>query len=317
MEPRTELFPPIPLEEWEGTKQTLHRFLQIIGKVRLEHSVRRNHWWHVPYHLTGQGITTRPMGLEDGNPIFTVDFDFVRHRVVANTLEGAEGSFPLTGHTVGTFYSEVMDLLGGLGVKPSINHPYPFDLPDADRPFEQDNEHHTYVPQHANRYWRVLSQVAMVLERFAADYSGKVSPVHHFWHTFDIAMTRFHDMHISQPRDAGSVIREAYSRDVVSFGFWFGDDTIPEPTFYSYTAPEPEGLTNAPLPPGARWMASGHGHLAVLPYNTAREAANPRAAVLDFYQAAYTAGANLLGWNQAALACPYGVTDPFAVPSRR
>jgi hypothetical protein len=310
MSAKMELFPPIPMSDWEGTKQTLHRWLQIVGKIRLQHSPRRNHWWHVPFHLTGGGLTTRPMGLVDGNPLFTIDFDFQHHLLRVTTVEGPEASFPLPGQTVASFFRDLTEALHGLGIRAEITHPYPFDLPDADRPFDQDTEHDTYDAEDANRYWRVLSQVGMVLEMFAAGYSGKTSPVHHFWHTFDIAATRFSDRRIEHPREAGAVIREAYSRDVVSFGFWFGDDNVPEPTFYAYASPEPDAITRVALPQGAHWIKSGHGHLAQFPYDAARRAPDPVQAVLAFYESAYAGSAELLGWNTGSMACPHGVTDP-------
>lgn len=307
-----ELFPPIPLQGWSGTKETLHRFLQIVGKIRLSASPRRNHWWHVPFHLTGSGITTRPMGLVDGNTIFTVEFDFVSHLLVARTIEGRSASFPLPGHSVSSFYQETRATLEGLGVHTRIPHPRPYDLPDADRPFEEDTEHATYDPNAVHRYWRVLSQVGMVLEEYAAGFSGKISPVHHFWHTFDIAMTRFGSRRLDQPRESGPLIREAYSRDVVSFGFWFGDETITEPAFYVYAVPEPDGLAERPLKPaGAEWASSGHGHLALLRYERVRKDPDPRGVVLSFYESAYHAGADLLGWDVDAVDCPHGVTDPL------
>ncbi|MFF5027594.1 DUF5996 family protein [Streptomyces collinus] len=299
----------MPLAEWRDTKETLHRFEQIVGKIRLAASARRNHWWNVPFHVTGRGITTRPMGQLDGNPIFTIDFDFVDHRLVVATLDGEERSFPLTGRSVASFHDAILAALGALGVRVDIAVPRPFDLPDTGRPFAQDTEHATYDPEAANRYWRVLSQVASVLEEFAAGYSGKTSPVHHFWHTFDIAHTRFSGRRIDHPQ-ADPVTREAYSREVISFGFWFGDDTFAEPAFYSYTAPEPAGLAGEPLSPAsARWIARGDSHLAVLRYDAARAETDPRAAVLAFYESAYRAGARRAGWDIETLACPGGITD--------
>ncbi|MFF3057818.1 DUF5996 family protein [Streptomyces sp. NPDC057909] len=307
-----ELFPPIPLAEWRDTKETLHRFAQVVGKVRLAASVRRNHWWNVPYHLTGRGITTRPMGQIDANPIFTIDFDFVGHQLIVARLDGMTVSFPLSGMSVASFHKRVMAALDALGVRVDIDTPRPFDLPDADRPFSEDTEHAAYDPEHATRYWQVLSQVALVLEEFAARSSGKVSPVHHFWHTFDIAHTRFSERQIDQPPQIDPVTREAYSREVVSFGFWFGDDSFAEPAFYSYTAPEPAQLAEEPLrPEAAQWVARGDSHLAVLLYDAARTRPDPRASVLDFYESAYRAGAGRAGWDIDRLACPGGMTDPF------
>jgi Family of unknown function (DUF5996) len=310
-----ELFPSMPLAEWQDTKATLHRFAQVVGKVRLAASVRRNHWWSVPFHLTGRGITTRPMGQADGNPIFTIDFDFVEHQLRASTVDGRAVSFPLYGQSVASFYRTLLDALSSLNVLVSIDHPWPFDLPDADRPFRDDTDHAAYDPAWVTRYWQVLSQVNLVLEEFAARFSGKVSPVHHFWHTLDIAHTRFSDRRIDQPPQADPVTREAYSREVISFGFWFGDDTFPEPAFYSYTAPEPEGLEREPLQPTtAKWVEQKGSHLAVLRYDDARDEPDPHAAVLAFYESAYQAGARLAGWDIDRLACPGGITDPQLRP---
>jgi hypothetical protein len=306
-----ELFPAMPLAEWQDTKNTLHRFLQIVGKIRLAASVRRNHWWNVPFHLTGQGLTTRPMGQVDGNPIFTIDLDLVGHRLLVTTVDGRAVSFPLPGRTAASFYRETLGALGSVGVHVDLAIPRPFDLPDSGRPFADDTEHASYDPVLATRYWQVLSQVNLVLEEFAAGFSGKISPVHHFWHTFDIACTRFSDRFVDQPAGNDPVTREAYSRQVISSGFWFGDDSFPEPAFYSYTAPEPEGLGDEPLrPEPARWITQRGGHLAVLRYDDARAAADPRGAVLAFYESAYEAGARLAGWDVTGLASPGGITDP-------
>jgi len=306
-----EPFAAMPLEQWQDTKNTVHRFCQVVGKIRLACAVRRNHWWNAPFHLTGRGITSRPMGQADGNPIFTIDFDFVGHSLVVTTVDGRAVSFPLYGRSVAAFYDDTLRALESLGVRVDIELPHPFDLPDAGRPFAEDTEHAAYDPVLVTRYWQILSQVNLLLEEFAAGFSGKTSPVHHFWHTFDIACTRFSERRVDQPAEADPVTREAYSREVVSFGFWFGDDTFPEPAFYSYTAPEPDGLDREPLVPEvARWVPQRGSHLAVLRYDDARAQADPRAAVLAFYESAYQAGARLAGWDVAGLACPGGVTDP-------
>jgi hypothetical protein len=305
-----ELFPPMPLKAWADTKETLHRFAQVVGKVRLAASARRNHWWNVPFHLTGRGITTRPMGRD---PIFTIDFDFVTHHLQVCSITGQVVSFPLAGQSVADFYQKLMQALALLGIDARVERPHPFDLPDADRPFAEDTEHAAYDPAWATRYWQVLSQVNLVLEEFASGFSGKISPVHHFWHTFDLALTRFSDRRIDQPRSVDPVTREAYSREVISSGFWFGDDTFPTPAFYSYTAPEPAGLINEPLlPAAARWVEQRGGHLAVLPYDEVRAQADPRAAVLEFYESAYRAGAMRAGWDADRESSPGGVTDPAA-----
>ncbi len=298
----------MPWQPWADTKATLHRFAQIVGKIRLAASARRNHWWNVPFHLTGRGITTRPMGLD---PIFTIDFDFVDHRLVINTMDGHTVSFPLTGQSVASFYDHTRKGLAAVGAATPLDNPRPFDLPDSNRSFAEDTEHARYDPAWVSRYWQVLSQVNLLLEEFAGRYSGKTSPVHHFWHTFDIAVTRFGDREVDQPPDADPVTREAYSREVISFGFWFGDDKFREPAFYSYTAPEPVGLAEEPLQPSSgRWLDQEGSHLAVLRYADARAQSDPRRSVLDFYESAYQAGARRRGWDIGRYACPGGITDP-------
>lgn len=308
-----DLFPPLPRESWAPTKETLHRFLQIVGKVRLAASVRRNHWWNVPFYLTGDGITTRPCGPLGDGTVFTVDFDFIAHRLRVSTLDGHRVSLPLTGLSVGDFYRAFTGALAHLGISVVPEHPYPFDLPDAARPFAEDDEHASYDPAAVNRYWTVLTQVMLILERYAAGYSGTTSPVHHFWHTFDIAVTRFSDRHVAQGVSVDPVTREAYSREVISSGFWFGDErSYPEPAFYSYTAPEPGGLQLQPLEPAAaRWTETNGSHLALLPYDEVRTEPDASAAILRFYDSAYAAGARLADWETDRL-CPGGVTDPQA-----
>ena len=310
LERPVELFPQLPLESWRDTKETLHRFLQIVGKIRLAGSPRSNHWWNVPFHLTGEGITTRPMGPINGGDAFCVDFDFVAHRLVVRTLTGRWTSFPLTERSVADFYRDTLGALAALGidVAPELSHP--FDLPDAGRPFAEDHEHRSYDPAAVTRYWRVLSQVNLLLEEYAAGFSGKTSPVHHFWHTFDLAVTRFSGREVEPPADADPVTREAYSGEVISAGFWFGDDNVPAPAFYSYTAPEPADLATRGLRPDtAQWTANRGSHLALLMYEDARAADDPWSATLDFLTSAFRAGAALADWEPRR-ECPGGVTDP-------
>jgi uncharacterized protein DUF5996 len=307
-------WPELEYGAWRDTLATVHRFAQVVGKVRLAGAPRRNHWWHVPFHLTGRGITTRPMGDPGGaEPIFAIDFDFLDHRLEVSTIDGRREGFPLPGLSVAGFTRELIRSLDAAGVSTRPARLHPFDLPDADRPFDQDDEHAGYDPAAVTRYWQTLSRVNLLLERYAADWSGKTSPVHHFWHTFDIAVTRFSDRHVDPGADADSVTREAYSREVISAGFWFGDDEFREAAFYSYTAPEPAGLPDEPLrPEAARWLERRGSHLAVLTYSDARRHPDPCAAVLDFYDSAFRAGARRAGWDLVPNASPGGVTDPHA-----
>lgn len=303
-----EAFPSLDYEEWRGTLQTIHRFTQVVGKLRLAASPRKNHWWNVTLRLTGRGITTRPMGRD---PIFCIDFDFLDHRLDITTTAGPRYSFSLQGLSVAAFYRQLRHGLDVLSVNAEIALPRPFDLPDTYRPFSADTEHTSYDAAAVTRYWRVLSQVNLLLEEFASGYSGKTSPAQHFWHTFDIAMTRFSDTRVEHPDATDPVTREAYSRELISFGFWFGDDDFREAAFYSYTAPEPEGITAEPLSPSAAsWVEQRDSHLAILRYNDLRTASDPHQTVLDFFESAYQAGAKLAGWDVARYASPGGVTDP-------
>lgn len=306
----TSAFPDLPYDSWTATKETLHRFVQIVGKVRLAASPRRNHWWNVPLHLTGRGLTTRPMSL-DGVRVFTVDLDLLDHRLDLCTGEGLRWSFPLGDRSVAGFWAALTEGFDALGLDVRIERPFPFDLPDADRPFAEDTEHATYDAAAVTRYWTLLGQVNLVLEEFAARFSGKTSPVHHFWHTFDIAVTRFSERPVDHTPATDPVTREAYSQEVVSSGFWFGDPDTPEPAFYSYTAPEPAGLGEAPLEPaGALWVPNRGAHLGVLRLSDARATGDVRAAALRFYDGAYRAGATRAGWDVDRLDCGPGRTDP-------
>lgn len=258
------MLPDLPYDSWRSTWQTLHRFLQIIGKVRLAASPRCNHWWNVTFHFTGRGLTSRPMGT--ANP-FTIDLNLRDHRVEFTAVDGAEHSFSMPGLSVAEFYEQILAGLAAIDADVVIAHPYPFDLPDADRPFAQDTEHASYDTRAVGKAWQILSRISLILEEFAADFSGKTSPVHLFWHSGDVAVTRFSDRRIPQDAATDLVTREAYSREVTSFGFWFGDDSFREPALYAYAAPEPEGLAETALAPaGAFWREQGGGHLAVLPY---------------------------------------------------
>jgi hypothetical protein len=303
-------WPDMSYASWQETKETLHRFAQLVGKIRLAAAPRRNHWWNVTLHLTGRGLTTRPMGNE---PIFTIDFDLLDHRLDLVTVDGRRWSFPLTGQSVASFTHELFRGLEAVGVPTRPARPYPYGLPDAARPFSEDHEHAAYDPAAVTRCWRTLGRVNLVLEEFAGGWTGKTSPVQLFWHSLDIAVTRFSDRHVDQRPDVDPVTREAYSREVVSFGFWFGDDSFPDPAFYSYTAPEPADLVREPLQPGgARWTERGTGHLAVLTYDDARRRPDPRSAVLGFYESAFRAGAGRAGWDLIREAATHGGTDPYA-----
>jgi hypothetical protein len=284
----SEAYPDLPLESWRETKETLHRFSQVVGKVRLASSYPRNHWWDVPLYVTARGVTTSPM--HHGEQIFEIQLDYVAHELRVDSVAGRGLRRSLPGLSVADFYSEVTGALRALDIGVRIAQPRAYDLGEHE-PFATDTAHRSYDPGAVNTYWRILATVDSILKEFAWRYTGKTSPVHHFWHNLDIAVSRFSGRIAPANPRADRVTREAYSHELVSFGFWFGDDMFPEPAFYSYTAPEPEDLAGQPLqPPQASWTKRGSGHLAVLPWAEVRAAPQPRAMALAFLESAWRAG---------------------------
>lgn len=236
----TESFPEIPLENWRATKDTLHLYLQIIGKIRLRMHPRVNHWWHVPLYVSPRGLSTRTIPHDGGN--FEIEFDFCEHNLNIRTSDGRYEDFALfDGLAVADFYASVFANLAKLGITPEIKA-VPYEAPSK-TPFAEDTENRSYDKEYVERFHRVLVAVDDVFEEFRGRFTGKSTPVHVFWHSFDLALTRFSGRPAKPREGAGMVESEAYSHEVISFGFWFGDDNVPAPAFYSYTAPEPAGLT--------------------------------------------------------------------------
>jgi hypothetical protein len=304
----TPALPALPLDEWDATRTTLHLWAQIVGKVRLASTAPRNHWWHVPLYVDVRGLTTRRLRAENG-VTFQLDFDFVDHHLRLRTSEGASASFPLVdGLSVAEFDRALHGLLAQLGIDVAIREA-PFGVPTTTR-FPDDREHAAYDRDAVVRFWRILDWTDGVFEEFAGWFTGKTSPVHLFWHSLDLAFSRFSGRRAPESAGADPVTREAYSHEVVAFGFWPGDDELREPTYYSYTAPEPAGLREQPLlPDAAAWSPRGEGVLAVLPYETVRGAADPRATLLTFLESAYQAGAGAAGWDRADLASTWDPTS--------
>jgi hypothetical protein len=306
---RVEL-PPLPLEEWEPTKDTLHLWVQIVGKIRLASAPPRNHWWHAPLYVDVRGLTTRRMRSPTG-VTFQIDFDFLDHRLVVTTAEGQAESFDLAdGLSVAAFDDQLHTALSRLGVDVAIRES-PFGIAIT-TPFREDRDHSSYDPEAVERFWRILDWSDTVLEEFAGWYCGKTSPVHLFWHSLDLAITRFGGKRAPAMPDADPVTQEAYSHEVVSFGFWAGDPKVRQPTYYSYTAPEPDGLRERALSPeGATWSELASSSLAVLPYETVRTAADPKAALLAFLESAYQAGASASGWDMEDLRSSWCPNPPL------
>ena len=294
-------FPEMPLDAWRPTKNTLHLYCQIVGKIRLAMHPRINHWWHVPLYVTPRGLSTRTIPYSGGN--FEIEFDFKTHKLEIRTSSGAVEDFALyDGLTVADFYHSLFSNLAKLGIEPKIRA-IPYEAPST-TPFPEDTENRSYDKEYVERFHQILVAVDDILEEFRCRFLGKSTPVHMFWHSFDLALTRFSGKRVTPRADAGLVEREAYSHEVISFGFWFGDDkTVPAPAFYSYTAPEPAGLADEVLSPAAaKWNESNGAHLAILLYDEARGHENPREIVLEFLESAYRAGAKRANWPVTELA---------------
>jgi hypothetical protein len=296
----SEDWPHLPLDAWETTRATLHIWTQIVGKIRLALAPTINHWWHVPLYVTCRGLTTSPIPY--GARTFQIDFDFIDHRLSIATCDGGREAFALEPRSVADFYAEIMGRLRSLGLETRI-WTTPVEIADP-IPFERDHEHVAYDPAFANRFWRALVQADRVLTAFRGRFCGKVSPVHFFWGSFDLAVTRFSGRpappHPGAPNVADIVTREAYSHEVSSCGFWPGGPGMPEPAFYAYAYPAPDGFARAKVEPETAFFSEGFGEF-LLPYRSLREAADPDEVLLRFLQSTYEAAADLGGWDRAAL----------------
>jgi hypothetical protein len=295
--------PTLRLEDWRPTKDTLHLCSQILGRIRLATTPPRNHWWNVALSVDVRGLTTGRLHHRDTT--FEISLDFADHALVVLASDGRTKRFALAnGVTVADFYERLHLALAELGVDVEISEE-PFDVPMT-TPFPKDVEHQAWDSDALHRFWRVLDWSDLVFEEFSGWYNGKTSPVQLFWHNLDLAVTRFSGRP-SEPNAADLITRDAHSHELITFGFWAGDDDIGEAAYYAYTHPEPEGLREQPLPVGA-WVSSGDGSLAVLPYETVRSSRDPRTALLAFCQSAYEAGATLAGWDRAGFASTWSPT---------
>jgi hypothetical protein len=290
------VLPPLPLDAWEDTKETLHRYAQVVGKIRLANAPFKNHWWHVTLYVDARGLTTGPIPY--GRTNFEIGLNLMDNRLEARAGNGGAFGFALDDLAVADFYRKLVDGLAAIGVEVSID-PRPFDL-DDEQPLDRNYFHCTCDPEYVRRYWQILVWVSGVFEAFAGRFNGKQSPVHLFWHSFDLALGRFSQRRAPERDGVDPVTREAYSHEVISFGFWPGDREVREPTFYSYTAPEPPGLTDQPLmPQAARWLPEGG--TASLSYEDVRLGESSEETLLRFLQSAYQAGARTANWDEEAL----------------
>ena len=305
MVPSESLWPELAYTKWRDTAVTLHMWTQIVGKVRLALTPWINHGWHVALYVTARGLGTSPIPV--GREILELEFDFIAHRLVVRTSQGEEQALALEPQSVADFHRRLMGLLHALGIDVSIKE-MPNEVPDP-VPFSKDHSHRSYDAAASHAFWRVLVQADRIFKHFRSGYLGKVSPVHFFWGSFDLAVTRFsgrpaplHPGGVPGLPDA--VTREAYSHEVSSAGFWPGSDAFPQAAFYSYAYPEPSGFRNRAVTPGAYFDTKLGEYL--LPYDTVRCAADPDAMLLDFLSSTYLAAAETGRWDRAQLECPLG-----------
>ncbi len=293
-----ETLPALPLDSWKDTQATLHMWSQIVGKVRLKLCPLVNHWWNVTFYVTARGLTTSAMPYDGGD--VEVLFDFIDHKLLIETSDGATRMLALQPQTVAEFYHSFMAALGELGVNVKI-WTRPCELPEPDTiPFEKDTVHKSYDANAAHRFWRILVWVDSVLKDFRTRFIGKASPVHFFWGSFDHTVTRFSGRRAPERPGADSITREAYSHEVSSAGFWPGGGDIKGPAFYSYAAPEPPGFAEYHIGPKAAFY---HPQLKefLLMYDDVRAADSPEAALMEFLQSTYEAAATCGNWDRKNL----------------
>ena len=305
MSSKSDAWPELPYAAWADTAATLHLWTQIIGKVRLALTPWVNHGWQVPLYVSARGLTTSPMPY--GAEVLELEFDFIRHRLLARTSSGTERALALEPQSVAAFHARVLELLASLGMRVSISE-RPCELPDPLR-FSADEIHRAYDATAVARFWRALLQVDRVFKLFRTGFLGKVSPVHFFWGSFDLAVTRFSGRSAplhpgGVPGLADAITREAYSHEVSSAGFWPGSASFPQAAFYSYAYPEPPGFRERPATAAARYEAT-LGEF-ILPYERVQAAADPEAVLLEFLSGTYAAAADTGRWDRGALEAPLG-----------
>jgi hypothetical protein len=296
----TDLWPPLPLAAWQDTYETLHLWTQIIGKIRVALAPKINHWWHSTLYVTPRGLTTAT--IPDGTRSFQITFDFLRHQLLIETSDGMMRTIALAPCSVAAFYQAVMSTLRDMGIEVQI-WTMPQEVADP-IPFEQDEQHAAYDPDCVQRFWQILMQADRLLTVFRARYAGKCSPVHFFWGSFDLAVTRFSGRRAPEhpggvPHMADWVTREAYSHEVSSCGFWFGSGSI-EALFYAYAYPAPEGFKDYPIQPQDAFYSPDMQEF-MLSYEAVRQADDPDARVMAFLQSTYEAAANLGHWDRDTL----------------
>ncbi len=291
-----ECWPPLPLESWKDTYATLHMWTQMIGKVRLRLTPLVNHWWNVPLYVSARGLSTSLIPYSQR--AFELWFDFIGHRLVLETSDGISKSLALKPQSVAEFYHELMEVLRSAGIEVKIWRT-PVEIPNP-IPFDEDRVHASYDPASVEKFWHILLSVDAVFTQFRAGFVGKSSPVHFFWGSFDLAVSRFSGRLAPERPGADFMTREAYSHEVSSVGFWPGAGDIKDAAFYSYTVPEPKGFKEARVRPASAYYQKQASEFLLM-YEDLRKSESPTAALLDFCQSTYEAGASLGNWDRKAL----------------
>ncbi len=291
-----EPWPSLPLEAWQDTYATLHMWTQIVGKIRKTLTPLVNHWWNVTLYVTPRGLTTSIIPC--GSRVFDIEFDFLEHQLLIRTSDGATRIMKLKPRSVADFYHELMRELNSIGLEAKI-HATPDEVSDP-IPFAEDRVHSSYDPDFANRFWRILVSSDAVFKEFRSGFVGKCSPVHFFWGSFDLAVSRFSGRRAPERPGADHITQEGYSHEVISAGFWPGGGEVKGAAFYAYAAPAPAGFDKQSVRPGAAFY---HPKLSqfILMYEDVRQAVDPKIALLEFLQSTYEAGANLANWDRGAL----------------
>ena len=309
MTDRDAAWPELPYAAWKDTYATLHLWTQIAGKIRLVQTPWLNHSWHVVLYVTPRGLTTSPIPF--GERTFELDFDFLDHKLLVSASDGGQKEIELFPRSVADFYADVMRVLAELGIEVRINQ-LPNEIPDAIR-FSGDHVHASYDREYAERFWRILVQSARVLSRFRTSFIGKCSPVHFFWGSFDLAVTRFSGRKAppftpsgAVPNMPAAVELDAYSHECSSAGFWPGGQGVDYPAFYSYASPAPDGFSTASIRPADAFWNKDLGQFN-LPYDAVRTADDPERTLMDFLISTYEAAASAGNWDRVALECPLGV----------
>jgi hypothetical protein len=301
MSKRNSAWPDLPYQDWKDTYATMHMWSQIVGKIRMESSPWMNHSWHVTLYVTSKGLTTSLIPGRD-KP-FQIDFDFIGHRLVIQTAEGEERAFALEPGPVSGFYEKVFSRMADLGIDVKIDKmPNEVEKPI---PFDEDEEHRSYDPEYAGRFWRALVEISRVFSEFRGNFIGKCSPVHFFWGAFDLAVSRFSGRGAPEhpggiPNLPDRIVKEAYSQEVCSCGFWPGGDYLPYPVFYSYAYPEPAGFSEAKVKPDEAIYSDDMKEF-ILPYDAVRKSDSPGSKLMEFLETTYEAAANLGKWDRKAL----------------